>query len=86
MVYYDAWDYENSMNVKLIKPMFNTWWFVKDGDFDSYDTTQMISRSMASDFISNEESIVRRGLDATVNELAINRPSKILRKSRKKKA
>ena len=74
------------MNASLLKPMFNLWWFVKDGDFDSYDTTQMISRSMAEDFISNEESIVRRGLDATVNELAINRPSKSLKKARKKKA
>lgn len=85
MVYYDAWDYEQAMNTQLVKSMGNYWWFVHNKDFDCYNTEQMISKNMAEDFISNEESIVRRGLDATVNEQAVSRPSKKLKKSRKRK-
>lgn len=85
-VYYDAWDYENAMNVQLLKPYGSKWWFVSNRDFDCYDTTQMIGRNKAEEFISNEEAIVRRGLDATVNEQAIKSPSKRLRKQRKIKS
>lgn len=85
MAYYDAWDYENAMNVQLIKSMFSIWWFVKNKDFESYDTEQMIKKNCAEDFISNEESIVRMGLDATVNEQAISKPSRRLKKLRKGK-
>ena len=85
MVYYDAWDYENAMNSQLVKPLLSRWWFVKNHDFNCYDTEQMISRNMAADFISNEEAIVRKGLDATVNENAIMKPSRRLRRMRKRK-
>ena len=69
--YYDAWDYENAMNASLIRRMFHDWWFVKNADYAGYDTSEMISKTAASDFISNEEAIVRKGLDSTVNELAV---------------
>lgn len=85
MRFYDAWDYENAMNVQLVSSLSSHWWFVKNKDFASYDTEQMISRNMAAEFISNEEAIVRRGLDATVNENAISKPSRRLRKMRKNK-
>ncbi|MBQ8527247.1 MAG: hypothetical protein IJ429_02120 [Lachnospiraceae bacterium] len=79
--YYDAWDYENAMNVSLIKRQYHDWWFVKDRDYNAYDTSEMISETAASDFISNEEAIVRKGLDSTVNELAVKNHSR-----RRKKA
>lgn len=82
---YDAWDYENSMNTHLIRKLGHTWWFVRDIDFASYDTSQMIDKNMVSDFISNEESIVRKGLDSSVNELAIKKPSRKFRKQFRKK-
>ena len=85
MVYYDAWDYENAMNVQLIKQQFNVWWFVKNKDFNCYDTEQMISKNMAEDFISNEESLTRIGNDNIVNADAIRKPSKRLKKARKRK-
>ena len=84
--YYDAWDYENAMNAQLVKSQKNRWWFVSNKDFNAYDTSQMVSKSTAENFISNEESIVRRGLDATVNEQAIQTPSRRLTKQRKAKA
>lgn len=76
MVKYDAWDLENAMNSQLLKPSQNIWWFVHNSDYNAYDTTQMISKGMAEQFISNEESIVRKGLDSMVNENAIRKPKK----------
>lgn len=82
---YDAWDYENAMNVQMIRRLGHKWWFVRNIDYDSYDTSQMIDKQKVTDFISNEESIVRKGLDSTVNELAVKKPSKKLKKIRKKR-
>ena len=82
---YDAWDYENAMNTQLIKRIGHNWWFVRDIDFASYDTSQMIDKEKVTDFISNEESIVRKGLDSTVNELAVQKPSRRLKKATKKR-
>ena len=81
---YDAWEYENAMNTDLIRRTCHKWWFVRDIDFLSYDTSQMIDKQKVSDFISNESAIIRKGLDSTVNELAVKNPSKKLRKIRKK--
>ena len=80
--YYDAWDYENSMNSLLLARQENLWFFVKDSLYNSYDTSEMISKTSAKDFISNEEAIVRKGLDAQVNLDAVKKPSKRLRKMR----
>lgn len=76
MKVYDAWDYEQAMNPQLLKHRANAWWFVKNKDYESYDTSQMIMKSSAEDFISNEEAIVRKGLDNMTNEQAIKRPKK----------
>ena len=84
MMYYDAWDYENAMNTQLVKQLTHKWWFVKNNDFDSYDTTQMISDDMSKNFISNEESLMRKGLDATSNLDAVMGASRRLKKARKK--
>lgn len=84
MEVYDAWEYENAMNTALVQRVRNKWWFVRDADYESYDTSEMISKTSAQDFISNEEAIVRKGLDASVNELAVSKPSRKLRKLWKK--
>lgn len=62
--YYDAWEYENAVNPELLKYRNNLWWFIRNKDFDAYDTSEMISKQSAADFISNEEAIVRKGLDS----------------------
>ena len=76
MVKYDAWDYENAMNFSLIRPISNIWWFVTNRDYDTYDTSEMVSRQSSEDFLSNEESIVRIGLDNMSNQDAVKRPKK----------
>jgi len=84
MVYYDAWDYEQAMNAQLLKREKHKWWFVKDKDFNAYDTTQMIDEKMCKNFISNDEILMRKGLDETVNADAVKTPSRRLKKARKK--
>lgn len=85
MKYYDAWDYENAMTPQLVKAQKSRWWFVKNKDFRSYSTEQMVSRTMSEDFISNDEKLSRIGLDNMVNDQAVQHPSFRLKKSRKKK-
>lgn len=86
MHWYDAWDYENAMTPGLVKPLRYSWWFVKNKDYRSYDTSQMVSRQMSEDFISNEEHLSRLGLEGVVNSDAVERPSRRLRKNRKRSA
>lgn len=83
MAIYDAWDYENAMNPQLVKKLGCRWWFVKNKDFQSYSTEQMISENMSSDFISNDEKLSRIGLDNIVNEQAIHHKSRRLLKRKK---
>lgn len=82
---YDAWDLENSMNPSMIKRLANLWWFVKDSDFLAYDTSQMISKNAAEDFISNDELLARKGLDSVANNEAVLHPSKKVKKLNKQR-
>ena len=73
---YDAWDLEQSMNYSNIRRKQNLWWFIKNQDFNSYDTSEMVKKSTAEDFISNDETLVRKGLDSMANNDAIIHKSK----------
>ena len=73
---YDAWDYENAVNSQLLQCNSNNWWFIRDKDYNAYDTNQMIMKGSAEDFISNDEALQRKGLDVVVNEQAIKKPNK----------
>lgn len=81
--YFDAWDYENAMNTTMIKRLLNAWFFVKNTDYNSYSTESMVSKHTAEDFISNDESLVRKGLDSMSNENAIVHKSRKYSKSQK---
>lgn len=61
VAFFDAWEYENCLNPTLIKPLSVDWWFVHDCDFNAYDTSQMISKGSAENFISNDEKLSRLG-------------------------
>ena len=58
---YDAWEIENAINPKLIKPIGRRCFFVRNKLFKAYDTTQSITRENTSDFISNKEALERKG-------------------------
>lgn len=79
---YDAWEYEQAVNPRLVTRLANYWHFITNDIFDSYDTKEQIESYKASDFISNEEAIVRKGLDSSIvsNELGVQKPSRRLKK------
>ena len=85
--YFDAWELENATNSALLRHKGIAWFFVKDKDFNSYETLQLITRNASEDFISNDESIRRKGLEAGLvfNEVGINRPSSRFKKMRRNK-
>lgn len=83
---YDAWDMENAVNNDMLRSKANIWWFIKNQDYNSYDTDKMITRSSAEEFISNDEALVRKGIDLVVNDKAIkNSHLKRVRSSRRNK-
>lgn len=79
-VTYDAWDLENATNTELIRRTSNLWWFVKNADYDSYDTSQMVKKGSAEDFISNDESLSRKGLEIMENGSGVIHKSKKYKK------
>ena len=68
---FDAWDLENAVNRDMLRRKHNIWWFVKNQDYNSYDTSEMVSKHTAEDFISNDQALVRKGMDLMVNDKAI---------------
>lgn len=81
---FDAWDYENAMNTRDIKRLSNIWWFVKNQDYNAYNTLEKVSKDSAENFISNDESLKRLG-DSVANKDAIQFRSRSLVKSQKVK-
>lgn len=84
--YYDAWDYENASNKDMLKRLFHDWWFVKDATYNAYDTSEMVTKDACNNFISNEEAIIRKGLDSgrVFNDNAIQNKSRKAKKLLKK--
>ena len=56
---YDAWDMENANNVKMVKPLRRFGWFIRDLDYNSYDTLACVDNLSKSckegDMLSEEE-------------------------------
>lgn len=84
---YDAWDYENASNASMLKREDHVWWFVKASAYNAYDTAEMVDKDACSNFISNEEAIIRKGLDSgrICNDLSVNKPSRKAKKFLRRK-
>lgn len=81
--FFDGWDIENALNSQLVRPKRVEWFFIFDRLFNQYDTTAMITKHAAEDFISNDEVLTRRGSELMVNQDAIKHPSIRLKKARR---
>lgn len=86
---FDGWSYENATDSSLLRPLSSGCWFVKDADYESYDTSELIDRNKAEDFMSNEDTLVRKGLESAkiVNSSAFRmsrKAKKLFRNDRKK--
>lgn len=74
---YDAWEYECAVNPKLIRPYSFGCWFIRDKDYNSYSTNQMVTKNSAEQFISNEESLNKQGVIVPLDKESLSRPKKI---------
>lgn len=82
--FYDGWDVENATSNQMVQCKKTIWYFVLNRDYGAYDTSKMISQASAAEFISNEESLRRRGIEMLRNDDVVKHPSKKLIKQRKK--
>lgn len=76
---YDAWEMENAINPQFVKPLRRYCFFIRDKVYNGYDTTESVTRYNSADFISNKESLERKGY--TLADLSL-----VSRKTRKGKA
>lgn len=87
---YDAWDLENATNVELVKPIGKGCWFVRDADYNAYNTLACVGnlkKSMrAGDMMSEEEILKLQQNTQQPNMEAVTKPSKRWIKSRRKQS
>lgn len=59
---YDAWDLENATNTQLVTPFQRSCWFVRQSDYDAYNTLACVGnlkKSMSEGDMMTEEEILR---------------------------
>lgn len=88
--YYDAWDMEHAANPELIAPYRRDCWFVKDSDYNAYDTLACVgnlNKSMKEgDMLSEDEILKLQQNTEETNMDSVKRPSRRwLRRQKKTK-
>lgn len=85
--YYDADEIEYASNPTLVKPICRKAWFIKDKDYNAYDTLAVVDNLKKSvdegDMLSEAEILALRGVINPDND-AVTSPSRKLRRMRKK--
>lgn len=59
---YDAWDLENASSVQMVTPFARSCWFVKDADYEAYDTLACVGNlkhEMQAGNMMSEEEILK---------------------------
>lgn len=77
---YDAWELENATNTQLITPLSRRCWFVKDGDYNAYNTLACVGNLKKAmkegDMMSEEEILKLQQNTQDTNMEGVARPSK----------
>lgn len=86
--YYDAWDMENAANPQMITPYRRDCWFVKDSDYNAYDTLACVgnlNKSMKEgDMLSEEEILKLQQNTNDANMENVRKPSRRWLRNRRK--
>lgn len=81
---YDAYDMENCTNLQLLRAIATSYWFVKDEDYNAYDTTAIVERlkkmNESGELLTDAEVLDSQGID----ERCIDMVSRLSRKGRKR--
>ncbi len=85
---FDAWELENATNTRLITPISRGCWFVRDRDYNAYDTLACVGNLKKSmkegDMMTEEEILKLQQNTQQANMEGIARPSRRWLRSRKK--
>lgn len=85
---YDAWEMENATNPRLLTPLNKKCWFVRDRDYNAYDTLACVGNlkhaMKAGDMMSEEEILKLQQNTQDPNMEGILKPSKRWRRMKRK--
>lgn len=85
---YDAWDLENAASTQLVAPLVKSCWFVRDRDYEAYNTLACVGNLKKSmkegDMMSEEEILKLQQNTQQANMDGVSHPSKRWIKRRKK--
>lgn len=76
---YDAWDMENANSVKMVKPIRRFGWFIRNRDFEAYDTLACVdnlSRSCKEGDMLSEQEILALQCNQPSDMDAVDRVSR----------
>ncbi len=77
---YDAWEMENAQNPELLRPVSSGLWFVKDKDYNAYDTLAVVDnlrkKVEEGDLLSEAEIIANLAPAAPAGIEGISNPSR----------
>ena len=81
---FDAYDMENCTNLQLLKAIATSFWFVKDSDYEAYDTSAIVERLKKKN--ENHEMLTgREVLEAQgVSERCVEMVGRLSRKGRQR--
>lgn len=86
---YDAWEMENATNTMLLTPLARRCWFVKDRDYNAYDTLACVGNLKKDmeegNMLSEEEILALQVAGPQVNMDGIQKPSRKWMRSQKKR-
>ena len=75
---YSAWDLENASSPRMVAPYARTCWFVRDSDYDAYDTYAVVDNlqhDVAKGAMFTPEQILALQCNQAPNLDAVERPS-----------
>jgi len=77
---FDAWDLENAANTQMIAPLSRTCWFVRNRDYEAYNTLACVGnlkKSMkAGDMMTEEEILKLQQNTQQTNMDGVSKPSR----------
>lgn len=85
---FDAWDLENATNTQLITPLARSCWFVRNRDYEAYNTLACVGNLQhamkAGDMMSEEEILKLQQNTQQTNMDGIAKPSRRWLRNRKR--
>lgn len=86
-IQYDAYELENASNPTMIMPVVRFGWFIRDEDYNAYDTLACVGnlkKSVEKGDMMTEDEILALQCNQPPNMDIVSNPSKKYRKNRKK--